>query len=497
VARTIGGEGEIPLEELKDWEMIQTIRMGLPRSPHPQKVLIVGAGMAGLVSASLLKGAGHRVEILEASERIGGRILTIRSPFTDGLYMEAGAMRIPASHSLVFEYLRKWGLSVNPFRNDTSMDLIYVNGVRIRQWEYQRQPDLLRYPVWPRERGKSAGTLLRRALRPFLSLYQRLPSKGKRRLIREMDRYSMETYLRNHPWGPALSPGAVEMIKVIWDLEGLSEYSFLGISEILNLFLDPRMHFYEISGGFDQLPKAFLTQLKEEIRFRQQMVKIRQERDRVLIYTRNRETGEISQYEGDRAIITIPFSVLRWVKLDPRDSFSHNKRKAIRELHYVPSVKTGLQFKSRFWEQEGLWGGKAVTDLPIRFTYYPNHGIGSGGPGVVLASYTWEDDAAPWDGLSEEERILRALENMARLHGSRAYREFITGSSFSWTRHPWSAGSVSLYEPLQYTELFPFIPTPEGRVHFAGEHTSSTPGWIEGAIESGIRAAVEVNGERR
>ncbi|GGA54080.1 hypothetical protein GCM10007416_29050 [Kroppenstedtia guangzhouensis] len=130
MARTIGGEGEIPLEELKDWEMIQTIRMGLPRSPHPQKVLIVGAGMAGLVSASLLKGAGHRVEILEASERIGGRILTIRSPFTDGLYMEAGAMRIPASHSLVFEYLRKWGLSVNPFRNDTPMDLIYVNGVR-------------------------------------------------------------------------------------------------------------------------------------------------------------------------------------------------------------------------------------------------------------------------------------------------------------------------------------------------------------------------------
>ncbi len=72
MARTIGGEGEIPLEELKDWEMIQTIRMGLPLIPSSPKGAHRGAGMAGLVSASLLKGAGHRVEILEASERIGG-----------------------------------------------------------------------------------------------------------------------------------------------------------------------------------------------------------------------------------------------------------------------------------------------------------------------------------------------------------------------------------------------------------------------------------------
>lgn len=110
-------------------------------------------------------------------------------------------MRIPGNHFLVFEYLRKWGLTVTPFQNDTPMDLICVNGVRIRQWEYQRQPDLLRYPVWPRERGESADTLLRRALRPFLSLYRRLSPEGKRRLIREMDGYSMETYLRHNPWG--------------------------------------------------------------------------------------------------------------------------------------------------------------------------------------------------------------------------------------------------------------------------------------------------------
>lgn len=493
--QTLGGEGKISLGELENGEMVQIIRLGLTRTDPPQKVVIVGAGIAGLVAASLLKDAGHHVKVLEASERIGGRIRTIHSPFTEGQYMEAGAMRIPESHDLVFEYLRKWGLSVTPFRNETPMDLIFVNGVRIRQWEYERHPDVLRYPLLPQERGKDSGTLLQRALWPFLSLYHRLPLEGKRQLIREMDSYSMDTYLRNNPWGAILSPGAVEMIKVFWDLEGLAENSFLGILEILALFLDPQLRFYEISGGFERLPEAFWPQLKNEIRLRRQMVKIRQETKRVMIFTRNQKTGKLEQYEGDTAIVTIPFSVLRWVEVEPRTSFSHNKWKAIRELHYVPSVKTGLQFKSRFWEQEGHRGGKAVTDLPIRFAFYPNHGIGSKGPGVVLASYTWEDDAAPWDGLSADERILRALENFAQLYGSQVYREFVTGSSFSWTRHPWSAGAFSLYKPLQYTQLYPFISTPEGRVHFAGEHTSSTPNWIEGAIESGIRVAMEVNGE--
>jgi monoamine oxidase len=112
---------------------------------------------------------------------------------------------------------------------------------------------------------------------------------------------------------------------------------------------------------------------------------------------------------------------------------------------------------------------------------------------VILASYTWEDNTVPWDSLSNEERLDYALKNLSFIHGKHVYREFETGASHSWVRYPYSAGAYTMFKPEQATELGPYISTPEGRVHFAGEHASSNHAWIQGAIESGIRVAHEVN----
>ena len=109
-------------------------RSGLtPRAPKPKKVLIVGAGMAGLVAADALQRAGHEPLLLEGQQRVGGRIYTLREPFTHGQYAEAGAMRIPKSHDLTLAYVEKFGLKVSPFtikpfvfpqrRKPTSSDL--------------------------------------------------------------------------------------------------------------------------------------------------------------------------------------------------------------------------------------------------------------------------------------------------------------------------------------------------------------------------------------
>ncbi|MEH7501845.1 flavin monoamine oxidase family protein [Neobacillus drentensis] len=472
-------------------QMISIIRNGLKTTKTPKKIIIIGAGMAGLVSASLLKQAGHNVTILEATDRVGGRIYTLRGDFREEQYLEAGAIRIPSTHLLTLEYIKKFQLPVNRFINSTLNDIIFVKGSKARLNTYEQNPNILRFPVLPHEKGKTAKELLHLAIKPVTDFINQNPLRNWPWAIRELDKYSMDTYLRYNPFGVTLSPGAVEMIKVILTLEGLIELSFLEILRELLILFTPDVTFYEITGGNDQLPKAFTNQLKDNIFYGHNVKKIKQHDNQVTIYSVHRIL-EPFQITGDLAIVTIPFSVLQFVDIEPRHSFSENKWKAIRELKYAGSTKTGIQFKNRFWEKQGLYGGQTVTDLPIKYVQYPSHGIGTNGPGVILGSYTWEDDAIPWDSLDEDKRLEYVLKNLAEIHGKQVYRDFQGGTSHSWVRYPFSAGAFTMLKPEQIKELTPHISTPEGRVHFAGEH-ASTNAWIQGAIESGIHAAYEVN----
>lgn len=169
------------------------------------------------------------------------------------------------------------------------------------------------------------------------------------------------------------------------------------------------------------------------------------------------------------------------------------KRKAIREVHYVVSTKIGLQFNQRFWEKEGQVAGQSITDLPIHFSFYPNHHFGPDKGGVMIASYTWEDDTVPWESLLPEDRIQQALENLAQIYGPVVFDTFVTGTAYNWGLDPLSGGGFTMYKPEQENELSPYIATPEGRLHFAGGHTAYPHGWMQGAIESAIRVSLEVH----
>lgn len=474
-------------------QMLQTIRTGLPKTLVPKNITVVGAGISGLVTASLLKEAGHNVTVLEANNRVGGRIFTDRTSFYGGQYMELGAMRIPSIHLLVLEYIKKFNLPVEEFINSTPNDIIYVNDVRTIQSVYEKNPDILEFPTSQSEKGKTAEYLAQYAMQPVTDFIKKDPKKNWEIVIKELDRYSMEYYLKYNPYGRRLSVGAIDMIKVMLGLEGFPELSFTALLREVMILFTEGLKFYEIIGGNDRLPYAFLPQLSENIYFNQKMRRIEQIDSQVTIHSVDTKTSQKYSTTGDLAIITIPFSLLNFVEVTPHDLFSYNKYKAIRQMHYVASTKIGLQFRTRFWEKEGNVGGKMISDLPVRYSYFPSQSVGTEGPGVILASYTWEDNATIWDSLTEKEQIADALENLAYIYGTQIYDEFMTGTVFSWAKNPFSGGAFAIFKPDQQTEIAPYIQTHERNVYFAGDHSSTTPGWIQGAIESAIRVSYEVN----
>ncbi|MFM8352944.1 MAG: flavin monoamine oxidase family protein [Actinomycetales bacterium] len=463
-------------------ESLKVIAEGLPAREQRHRVVVVGAGLAGLCAAYELDRAGHEVLVLEAQARVGGRIQTLREPFSDGLYAEAGGMRFPASHDLTMAYVRAFGLRTSPFTMGNPNAYVYMHGRRMRQWEFTRNPAALGFTVHAHEEGLQPLELWQRALAPIEERLAADPPGAWGPIMAEHDNDSLREFLERCGW----SEGAIEMFGLFSGYSGRMNASFIDIirPEIGGSFAD----LVEIDGGSDLLPRAFLPALAPRIRFGARMVAIEQSSDSATVHLRTLSNRE--SVSADYVIVATPLPTLRHVEvLTP---FSRSKQQAIREVHYDASTKVLLQCRRRFWEEDdGIVGGGTVTDLAIRNLYYPDHHRQTG-RGVLLASYTWAEDAQRWDSLEPRDRIEQAIEDVARIH-PQILQEFEVGASKSWHDDPYAGGAFALFEPGQFTRLYEPMCAPEGRIHFAGEHASVYHRWIQGAIESGLRAASAVH----
>ncbi len=466
-------------------EYLDVIRGGIRtkfKDGRPKKVVIVGAGMAGLVAGYELKRAGHTPIILEGQQRVGGRVYTLRQPFTEGLYAEVGAMRIPRAHTLTLAYIDKFSLKTNDFTMDNPKAYYYIGGRKVRIEDANRDPSVLGFDVSGAEQGCTAGEMWGKAIQPLVDILEKNGEAGWDEIVAKYDQYSTREFLELCGW----SEGAIEMYGLLANQEAVMNSSFLEV------FREDSGHYYtnmlEIQGGTDRLPHSFLPELRDNIRFGAKMTAIDQSPDDVTIHY-STAAGKQKQ-TADYAIITVPFPVLRHVEvLKP---FTRAKQRAIRQLHYDASAKILFQCKRRFWEEdEGIRGGGTITDLPIRNLYYPNHGRETG-RGVILASYTWSEDAQRWGSLFHHDRIEQALEDVAQIH-PQILDEFEVGASWMWHHDEFAGGAFALFDPEQQTLLHQQIIAPEGRVHFAGEHASLHHAWIQGAIESGLREAIAVH----
>jgi monoamine oxidase len=282
--------------------------------------------------------------------------------------------------------------------------------------------------------------------------------------------------------------------------------------------------FNQIQGGMDYLPKGFLgahqlpiasqgkiakkranktlpqfPDLASDIRYNSRVIEISNQPPDLVLVWKNTVTGYERHESFDLAVIALPFSALRHVRM--LGLASPEKRRAMRQLHYANACKILLEFERMFWanampEHMPIKGGHSITDLPIRHICYPSEQqYRPNGHGLLLASYTWGDDSLRWTSLRHEDRIRFALRDLERVHNldkDSLLHGCIGGMSHSWAEDEFTSGAFAEFEPYQRIQLFPDIWRPEPPIYYCGEHASSKHGWIEGAIESGIRVALEI-----
>ncbi|XP_057207397.1 L-amino-acid oxidase [Triplophysa rosa] len=484
----VGGNSDDPLSKcLQDSdydELLRITKEGLPPTQSPKHVIIVGGGAAGLTAAKFLEDAGHKVTIIEASNRIGGRILTHREKRA-GCYAELGAMRIPSFHRILLTFAKKLGVKKGEFVQEDNNTYYFINGLRYKTYTVRQNPDVLNYPVSEQEKGKNASQLFNIALNKLRDDLQKM---GCKKMLHTYDSYSLKEYLVNVG---NLSGGALRMIG---DILNENSFFYTALTEMLYIHADinDNTTYYEFKGGFDSFPNAFYTVLNATIFLNSKVQAISQTENNVMVsYQDWRNPSALTNITADYVLMTTTAKATLFIDFNP--PLTAMKMEALRSLHYSTSTKVVLSFSKRFWEDDGIKGGKSITDLPSRFIHYPSHSFPGISGGPILASYTSSDDAALLQTLPDDELKALVLNDLVKIHGEHIRHLCTGGTVKKWGLDPYSHGAFAIFTPFQMIDYESLLVQPEGRIYFAGEHTGRPHGWIETAIKSGLRAARDIN----
>lgn len=473
----------------------------LDGDPRGASVLILGAGLAGLVAALELKRAGYRVQVLEYNARAGGRCWTVRGGdritelggetqecrFDEGHYINPGPWRIPYHHHAVLDYCKRLGVALEPFVQVNHNALVHGRtafGGRPQRYRTVMSDyhggiaELLAKSISQNRLdgmvSREDAEILLESLRSWGALNRDLTYAKS---VLTSDRRGFE---RDPGGGLTARPVPSDPV-ALKDVLSSRLWSYLATGAIYEF----QTTMFQPVGGMDMIARAFAREVGDVIRYNAKVTAIRQDASGVTATVADaRGTGQPEQVRADWCLCTIPLAVLAQMELN----VSSKMQAAIEAVPYSASVKVGLQFKRRFWEQdEHIYGGISYTDLPIRMISYPSTGYGTAGKGVLLGAYAFGPYAYEFTALPAAERVRRAVEWGATLHPQ--YREeFESGVSVGWHRVPGNLGCHGMWTDARREEHYDALCALDGRILLAGEHASYIPAWQEGAILSSLDA---------
>ena len=465
-------------------DLLATLREGLPgTASEPRHVVIVGAGIAGLTAGMLLKEAGHTVTILEARNRLGGRIYTYRG-FAGRMYGEFGAMRFPRQHHLGQHLIHeRFGLATTPFGMEDEDTFIHLQGRGVRRSEFTA--DTFDFPLaGARARRRRRRRSCKRAMQPLIELIAEpggwsgssssttgysllgwLIERGvsERRSCAPRARCSTSRAASTSRWWSGSPTGTTTS-------SATSSTSTPG-----------RRH----------APRRVRPAAARRHPARRRGHAIDQDADGVTVHYRDavgtRDVGRRRRVHRDRAVRPAAAH-------GDRPGSTSTKGFTLRNVYYGRAHKIFMQFSRRWWvEDEQITHGVTVTDLAIRNVVYTPAGQDPSGAARACSSrsYAWEQDTMAYSMLSEHERITQALEDLAKIHPARRATRSSSGSRTTGRSTGTAGGIGPLFRPFEMTsEAYDDVVRPVGRLWFANDACDRVGRrWIEGAIAAAVKNA--------
>lgn len=448
------------------------------------RVVVVGAGLAGLSAAYRLRTAGVTSAVVEADQRIGGRCWSSTTSFEAGQVIERGGELIDTGHIAIRQLVKELGLRTENLlaaEQQGTEPVYFFDGA---PYSYAEATADIK-TIWQQLHSDVSAA-------SYPTLYNLSTERG-----RELDQMSITDWISAYVPG-GLTSRLGQLLDVAYTIEYGGDSSTQSSLNMLYLIayagqgqlsiFGPSDEKYHVVGGNDQMAKRLADRLPGQIRLGTALTALAANANGTWTVTTRSGTRTSSQV-ADHVILTLPFSLLRSVDLS-RAGFPRLKMTAISELPMGTNSKLALQFTDRHWRTLGH-NGDTYADTGYQATWE----VTRGQPGAqgILVDYTGGAVGARFGGGSVATYANRFLSQIEPVYPGLTARWNGRATLDFWAAYPWTLGSYSYWKVGQYTRFSGVEKEAVGTCHFAGEHTSQDfQGYLNGAVETGYRAAAEV-----